>query len=60
MQHHDCFAISEGAAAAEIIRGMETKRGTRGHADLVVRDRAEDDGAGRGTETLNDTNCPDE
>ena len=55
IQHHGCFAISEGAAVdAEIIRGMETKRRTRGHADFAMRDRAEDDGAGLGTETVND------
>ena len=55
IQHHGCFAISDSATVgAEIPSGVEAKRRARGHADFVVRDGTEDDGAGRGTETVND------
>jgi len=55
IQHQSCFAIGDGAAlGTEIPSSVEAKRRAGGHADFVVRDRVEDDGAGRGTETVND------
>jgi hypothetical protein len=55
IKHHGCFAIRDSAAVGtEIPSGVEAKRRARGHADFVVRDRTEDDGARRGTETVND------
>jgi len=54
IKHHGCFAIRDAAVGAEIPSGVEAKRRARGHADFVVRDRTEDDGARRGTETVND------
>ena len=55
IQHHGCFAISDGATVgAEIPSGVEAERRARRHTDFVVRDRTEDDGAGRSTETIND------
>ena len=48
-----CFAIGDRATlGAEVIRGVEAERRARGHADIVVRDRTQDDGAGRETETI--------
>ena len=42
------------AIGAEIPGGMEAESGVRGHADLVMGNRAEHDGAGRGAQAVDD------
>ena len=55
VQHLGRFGIGNGAAiGAEIPRRVESEHGMRGNANLVVRDRAEDDGAGRGAQAVDD------
>src|SRR6188472_1658022 len=38
----------------EIPSGVESEVGIRSYADSIVRNRAEDNGTGRGTKTIND------
>ena len=55
VQHLGGFGIGHRAAiGAEIPGRMEAEIGMRGHADLVMRNRAENDGAGRGAQAVDD------
>ena len=55
IQHLRGFGIGHRAAVgAEIPGGVKAEIGVRGHANLVVGNGAENDGAGRSTETVDD------